>query len=68
MRAEDSQVIDPLALASSVEPGMILEMIIVLRRGTIDEKKCPRCGNVGSDIVSNKGWMDWQVLLTFYAL
>jgi hypothetical protein len=34
IRADDNQIIDPSELASTVEPGMVLEISIFLRRST----------------------------------
>jgi hypothetical protein len=43
--AEDNQVISPWAsvFASRVEPGMVVNMSIVLRQETTFQEKCPRC-------------------------
>jgi hypothetical protein len=62
MRAEDSHIIGQSDLASTVESGMRLEMGIVMRKITADQKKCPRCGHTNSNVVANNGWIEWQVL------
>ena len=61
MRAEDGQIISPSELASTVQPGMQLEMSIVMRRGMDDQKKCPRCHQINSQAPVNSGWIEWRV-------
>jgi hypothetical protein len=56
--ADDSQIINPSEFASKVEPGMVLEMSIVLRQTnahSYNEKKCPRCGHVNSNVTAYRG-------------
>jgi len=61
IRAEDNHTVGPSELASTVEPGMKLEMCIVLRQHRAVRKRCPRCNHVGSRIASNNDWLEWQV-------
>ena len=67
---DDGQVIKRSDLASVVEPGMILEMTIVLRQNLtfqIVNEKCPRCGHINAKSVINSSWIEWKVVLTFFA-
>jgi hypothetical protein len=64
LRAEDSQVINPSELASTVEPGMVIEMSIILRQKFAigdNEKACPRCRYINSSRKLINGWIEWQV-------
>lgn len=63
IRAEGSRVIGPSAFARTVEPGMVLEISIILRQATAFQKDCPRCGRVNSTVTANGGWIEWQVSL-----
>jgi hypothetical protein len=66
IRGEDSQTIDPLEFAGTVEPGMIVEMSIVLREKTALKNKmgkCPRCQHTNSTVTAAHGWIEWKVLL-----
>jgi hypothetical protein len=61
LHAKDNQIIDPSEFASTVEPGMKLEMSIVMRQSTADQTRCPRCGYFNSQVAVCDGWIDWQV-------
>jgi hypothetical protein len=62
IRAADGQTIGRLEFAKAVEPGMVLEMSIILRR-TIslrdDMGKCPQCAYVNSSVNAQHGWIEW---------
>jgi hypothetical protein len=62
IRAEDNQIIGPSELASMLELGVKLEMGIVMRQRTADEKKCPRCGHINLQVTADSGWIEWQVI------
>ncbi|KIM74459.1 hypothetical protein PILCRDRAFT_14367 [Piloderma croceum F 1598] len=58
IRAEDSQTISPSKFAHSVEPGMVLELSIILRQDeTLQDSKdkCPRCHFVNRNAPINRG-------------
>ena len=63
LRTQDSQIIPPEELASSVEPGMVMEMSIIMRQTlTVDDKKrktCPRCQYVNSSAGTGDCWIEW---------
>jgi len=66
IRAEDNQIVDPGELASTAEPGLKLEMSIVLRQGTTFQdakEKCPRCLHMNLDATVDHGWIQWKVPL-----
>jgi hypothetical protein len=66
LRAEDSQMINRSEFGSMVEPEMVLEMIIVVRKSTAlqDNKgKCPRCRHINLSAVIDNGWIEWKVNL-----
>lgn len=56
---DDSQTINPEDFARTVEPGMVLEMSIILRQRTAYQQICPRCKHTNRSM--NKGWIKWQV-------
>jgi hypothetical protein len=60
IRAEDSQIIGPSELASMAQPGMKLEISIVMRQRVADQRKCPRCGYINLR-AAVRGWIEWQV-------
>jgi hypothetical protein len=65
LRTEDHQIISPSELASTVQPGMKLEITIVLRPDTAfqDTKdKCPRCRHINLNVTPDRGWIQWKVL------
>jgi hypothetical protein len=58
----------PAEFASTVEPGMALEMSIVLRQKDSFQdngKTCPRCGHISVSVKPYNGWIEWQVSLEF---
>jgi hypothetical protein len=62
LRASDGLTLDPSKFASQVEPGMVLEMSIVLWQGRVDQpEKCPRCGYINLDGAVKNGWIEWPV-------
>jgi hypothetical protein len=66
MRAQDSRIIVPSKLASTVEPGMVLEISIFLRQNATaqnDKMKCPRCRYINLNACD---WIRWKVPLSFY--
>ena len=65
IRAQDSQIIDPSELATTVEPGMVLEISIFLRQNMAlqdDKTKCLRCGHINPDA---HDWIHWKVPLNY---
>jgi hypothetical protein len=71
IRADDSQTISPSKFARSVEPGMVLELSIILWQdeGLQDNKdKCPRCHHINRSTTINRGWIEWKVILFSYIL
>jgi hypothetical protein len=65
IRAEDGQVVQPSEFASTVVPGMVLEIGIILRQNEsfqYGKQKCPRCKNNNLNPVNN-GWIEWKVFL-----
>jgi hypothetical protein len=65
IRAEDNRIVGPSELASAVEPGMKLEMSILLWKATafLDKGKCPRCRHINLDVTVDHGWIQWKVPL-----
>jgi hypothetical protein len=68
MRSEGNEVISPSEFASTVEPGMVLEMNIILRKQSdfqANKEKCPRpqCRHINLNVTATHGWIEWQVLL-----
>lgn len=61
IRSDDYQIVDYHNLADAVQPGMTLEMSIILREGhNLNPKICPRCGHMNAMLVT-KTWVEWQV-------
>jgi hypothetical protein len=58
--AEDNQIIRRSDLIA-MEPGMKLEMSIVMRQKTANQQKCPRCDHINLQVASRNGWIEWQV-------
>jgi hypothetical protein len=61
IRPEDSQIILRSELGSIIQPGMKLELSIVMWQRMADQKMCPRCCHINSQVDVN-GWIDWQVV------
>lgn len=61
IRAEDSKIVHPSELWSTVDSGTKLEMSIVIWQGTANPKKCPMCGHINSQLAVNIAWIEWQV-------
>ena len=58
-------MIGPSEFASTVEPGMVLEMSIVLRQKIPfqdNKETCPRCGHFNLNVTANSGWIEWKVV------
>jgi hypothetical protein len=67
IRTRDNKFIERSEFPNSVEPGMMVEMSIIL----LEEKpvlypkgksKCPRCSHINVFVTANSGWIDWEVL------
>jgi hypothetical protein len=68
LRAEDSQMINRSEFARMVEPGMLLEMTIVMRQNTAfheNKGKCPRCRHMNLNATITNGWIEWHVSVQF---
>ena len=68
IRPEDSQTISPSKFAGSVEPGMVLELSVILRQDEAlqdNKNKCPRCHFTNRNATFNHGWIEWKVILHF---
>jgi hypothetical protein len=64
LRAEDSHMINRSEFAKTVEPGMVLEMSIVMRQATAfkdSKEKCPRCHHINVNATVAGGWIEWKV-------
>jgi hypothetical protein len=61
IRPGDGQVISRSDFASTVKPGMILELSIILRRDFQDNKECPRCYHINRFANISGGWIEWQM-------
>jgi hypothetical protein len=68
LRAEDNQIIPRSEFGTAVEPGMKLEMSIVLWQERMNQNKCPRCGHMNSQLPTESGWIKWQVPSNFNAV
>lgn len=53
----DSQIISRSELASKVKSGMVLEIVIVLRKTIAFQRECLRCGYVNSNAAGDSGWV-----------
>jgi hypothetical protein len=70
MNPVGSQIITRSEFASTVKPGTILEMNIILRKDSgirANRVKCPRlqCGYNNFNVPANNGWIEWKVPLCF---
>jgi hypothetical protein len=68
LSAKNSQTVNQSEIASTVEPGMVLEMTIIMRESTAIQDiqgKCPRCQHINLHSNGNNGWVVWQVHLRF---
>jgi hypothetical protein len=62
VRTADSGSISRSEFASVAEPGMSVELSIIVRQTILsreDKEKCLRCGFVNSVITSQDGWIEW---------
>jgi hypothetical protein len=71
MRSEDSRVINHTEFASTVRPGMVLEMNIILRKNSnfqANKEKCPRpqCRHINLNVTATNGWIEWRVFLCYF--
>ena len=58
---QDAQIVRHAKFADSVEPGMALEMSIILRKENVSQgsrKQCPRCQSNHTS-VDVDGWVEW---------
>jgi len=61
LRADDSRMINRSEFANAVEPGMVFEMSIVMRRSETvqdNKEKCPRCLHINSNATATGGWIE----------
>lgn len=70
MRPEDNRVISRSEFTVAVEPGMVLEMSIILWKKSAfqtNKEKCPRpgCGHLNLNVTATHGWIEWKVPLCF---
>jgi hypothetical protein len=66
LRRLDSSLIHPSEFAHEIEPDMVLEISIILRReATLQDNVhlCPRCNQINSDNEVYQGWTKWKVSL-----
>ncbi|KAF7977373.1 hypothetical protein HWV62_3975 [Athelia sp. TMB] len=65
LKPDDDQIIDPSQIGTVLQPGVTVEMGIVLREQAGDmeaggEYKCPRCRHMNIRIITNSGWVNCQ--------
>ncbi|KAF7982771.1 hypothetical protein HWV62_26680 [Athelia sp. TMB] len=65
LKSEDGQAIDRSELSTIVQPGMTVEMSIVLRQqmkemASDEQCICPRCGHMNSDASIASDWVNCQ--------
>lgn len=63
MRSDDYQTVDLHNLAEAVQPGMVLEMSIILREKHMvghHPRRCPRCDHINNAPLAEK-WVEWCV-------
>ena len=63
----DGQIIRRSEFAGTVQPGMTLEMSIILRRGEAFQdikRECPRCYHINRHVADAGGWIEWKVPFT----
>jgi hypothetical protein len=70
MNPEGSQIITRPEFASTVNPGTVLEMNIILRKDSgfqANREKCPRpqCGYINLNVTATYGWIEWKVPFYF---
>ena len=68
IQAQTGQMIGRSDFVSTVEPGMIVEMSVVLRQKKAfkdDRNKCPRCGHINLNVTVESGWIEWKVISNF---
>ncbi|KAF7969658.1 hypothetical protein HWV62_26700 [Athelia sp. TMB] len=66
--SENDNVISPEDIATSLGPGMRVEMSIVLHaqaeeRRSSQAQRCPRCRHLNREVVTESGWLDWISVL-----
>ena len=64
----DGQIIRRSEFASTVQPGMTVEMSIILRQDKAfqdNKQKCPRCHHLNRHAADAGGWIEWKVPFTF---
>jgi len=67
IRPDDGHIIDASEFASTVQPGMVLEISITLWQGEAicnHKKKCPRCYHINQHTAIARGWIEWKVFLS----
>jgi len=64
IHSDDGHIIEASEFASTVQPGMVLEIGIILRQGEANKKKCPRCYHINRHVALTSGWIEWKVFLS----
>ncbi|KZP09482.1 hypothetical protein FIBSPDRAFT_239273 [Athelia psychrophila] len=64
LSSDDEEFTNPLEIATVLQPGMIVEMSIVLREPVAErygreEHRCPRCNHINSKVITVSGWVSW---------
>lgn len=60
----DEEFIDPKEFSTVLQPGMMVEMCIVIRQPVADrygseEHKCYRCNHINIKVITSSGWVTW---------
>ena len=64
LQSRDTRIMQPVEFASRVQPGMELEMSIMLRQHNNlrdTRKECPRCHFINIGVTYVDAWVEWQV-------
>lgn len=64
LRSDNEKYIDRKEFPTVLQPGMTVELCIVLREPVADrhgskEHRCPRCDHLNSKVITVSGWVSW---------
>ena len=71
IHGHNNKTISPFEFANTVEPGMVLEMSIILRQHEPfqdNKEKCPRCHHINLNATVTSGWINWDVPLSSFVV
>lgn len=64
LSSDDEEYINPTEISTALQPGMTVEMCIVLREPATkrygrEKHRCPRCNHINSKVITVSGWVSW---------